>query len=279
MATTLGGAMFGPQLAHHLPDLSERPEYQLSWSKISVTPLQRWVPQHLCEQVRTLSQLPAEVSVLDESLVHQLAAAFSQHPWVESVRSVQKQPQGIHVELVYREPALMVQTRRGAYPVDTHGVLLPPSDFSLDDVEMFPTLEKVRSTPQGPAGTPWGDRAVVGAAQLAVQLTSGEDHQTPWERYGLRAIVVRSQPGPVADVEDIEFGLTTTSGSYIVWGHAPGSDALEPNVAQKFERIDKFLADNGRFEQLNQPVFLDITDWEVIRWDLLSKVVHESVIR
>jgi hypothetical protein len=63
-------------------------------------------------------------------------------------------------------------------------------------------------------------------------LTSGSDHETPWQRYGLQAIVIRSRPGPVANVEDVVYGLTTREGSQIVWGHAPGADALEPTIEQ-----------------------------------------------
>jgi hypothetical protein len=279
MSLVLSGMMFWPQLLRLVPDLSNRPEYQIGWSDVAVTQPGRWVPLDLLEQVRTQSGRPAELSLLDDGLVRQIADAFVRHPWVESVTSVIKQPHGVQVELVYRQPVLMVRTSRGVYPVDARGVLLPPADFSVTDVDQFPQVLHVRTMPEGPAGTSWGDEAVAGAARLAARLTAGSDHETPWKRYGLQAIVVRSKQGPVANVEDIIYGLTTAEGSQIVWGHAPGADALEPTIEQKLERLDRFLTDNGRFDHLDKPILIDITDWELIRWDLLSRVPGERVFR
>jgi hypothetical protein len=279
MALALSGMMFWPQIVRLVPDLSSRPEYQIGWSQVRVTEPGRWVPLDLLEQVRTQNGLPSELPLLDDRLVRQLAEAFNRHPWIESVASVVKEPQGVHVGLVYRQPALMVRTPRGVYPVDACGVLLPPADFSVTDVDQFPQVLQVRTLPQGPAGSPWGDPAVAGAARLAARLTGGSDHEAPWERYGLQEIVVRSKQGPVANVEDIIYGLTTREGSQIVWGHAPGADGLEPTVEQKLERLDKFLADNGRFDHVDQPILIDITDWELIRWDVLSRVPGERLFR
>lgn len=279
ISLTLSGVMFWPQMLRLMPDLSRRPEYQVPWSQIRINEAGRWVPLDLLDQVRAQSDLPPELPLLEDGLVRQLAAAFARHPWIEAVKSVVKAPHGVRVEVVYRQPVLMVRTPRGVYPVDAEGVLLPPADFSVTDVEQFPQVVQVRSMPQGPAGRSWGDEAVAGAARLAARLTSGSDHETPWERYGLQAIVIRSKQGPVANVEDVIYGLMTRDGSQIVWGHAPGADALEPSVDQKLQRLDKFLADNDRFDYLNQPILIDITDWELIRWDLLSRVPGESVFR
>src|SRR5690606_40551676 len=174
---------------------------------VDITQPGKWVPGDLLQEVRDQSELPAELSLLDESLVRRIASAFARHPWVESVTSVIKHSSGVKVELVYRQAVLMVRTPRGVYPVDSQGVLLPPEDFSATDVEQFPQLLEVRSAPQGPAGTGWGDEAVCGAARLADRLTRASDHETPWERYGLQAIVIRSKPGPVANVEDVVFKI------------------------------------------------------------------------
>lgn len=271
--------LFWPQLKKHSPDLSERDEYRLSWSAVEVTPPTKWIPKDFVVQVRERSDLSQQLSLLDDDLPVRLATAFSAHPWVSSVSRVRKLPRGVRVELTYREPILMVQTRRGLYPVDAEGVLLPPTDFSVDDVHLFPRVEGIRSPPQGPAGQDWGDRAVTGAAKLAHELTKGGQGRSAWQRFELEALFVLPQNGPVASVEDIIFGLRTRNGSRIIWGHAPGADGLEPTVPQKLKRLEEFVADNGGIEYLDEPVKLDITDWEVISWDILSTRGETRVIR
>lgn len=279
MSLSLSAAMFWPQIMSQLPDLSSQPEYQLSWSDIHISAPSRWIPINFAAQVQQQSELPETLNLLDPALAKQLAQAFAHHPWVSGVTSVEKRHGGVDVTLTYRKPVLMVQTPRGLYPVDIDAVLLPPADFTASDVELFPRVEHVRSTPQGPAGTLWGDDAVAGAARLAARLTQEDDHQTPWSRYGLSSIVVLSQPGPVSGVDDVLFGLITKTGSRIIWGHAPQADALEPTVEQKLERLDKYLADNGAFEYRNQPVKIDITDWEVIHWEVLTQSPGTGIVR
>lgn len=153
MAAIASGVMFWPEIVQKVPELCDRPEFQLPWSQLSVTPPDPWVPQDIVEQVRQQSGLPDPLPVLDESLAAQLAQAFAQHPWVAEVKSVAKTgPRRIRLELIYREPVLMVRTERGFYPVDRDGVLLPPSDFTYADTERLPVVEGVRSVPAGPAG-------------------------------------------------------------------------------------------------------------------------------
>lgn len=276
IAAGLSGAMFWPQIAAHLPDLSHREEFRLAWSEIEVTPSARWVPEDFVTQVRRRNELDDSVSLLDESLVEQLALAFARHPWVSEVVSVVKRAGGVRVRLAYRSPVLMVQTKRGLYPVDVEGVLLPPTDFSAADTELFPRVEGVRSTPQGPAGKPWDDPAVVGASRLAAELTRRRDGESAWDRFRLEAIVVLSPPGDREPNDAELLGLTTQTGSRIVWGHAPGADELEPSVAQKLQRLDTFLAENGPFEDLPEQVLIDVHHWELIPWNVLSRANFES---
>ena len=222
--------------------------------------------------------MPETFSLLQDSIVTDLAIAFAGHPWVAEVQSVTKRPGGVVVRLVYRRPTLMVQTSRGVYPIDDTGVLLPPTDFSAADAKTFPRLEGVRSTPQGPAGQPWGDPAVAGGARLAAELTRDRHGETAWGRYGLKTIVVLSPKESSGSEETDLYGLKTETGSRIVWGHAPGEDALEPTVEQKLKRLDSFLADNGSFESMPEPVVIDVHDWELIHWGVLSRGNSDSSV-
>jgi hypothetical protein len=280
VAVSLTLLLFWRQLAAVLPDLSGRGEYQLTWSDLQVPHAGPWVPEDLLEQVRVQAGLPETLSVLDESLLEQIATAFSAHPWIAAVVSASKEAEGgVKIDLRYREPVLMVHTSRGTYPVDQEGVLLPPSDFSASDVDLFPRVDGVQTTPRGPAGQPWGDSAVIGAARLAAILLQPRSGQIPWKRYGFDRIAVLARQGPVASVENFVFGLTTIDESRIVWGHGPGFDALEPSVDQKLERLNRFIADNGGLQVRNEPVRIDVRDWQVIRWEVLSANGTRAIYR
>ena len=224
-ALILSTVMFWPEITRQMPDLRSRPEYQISWTNISVTPSGRWVPPDLVSKVQEKSDLPDPLPVLDDRLVENLAVAFSRHPWVAEVISVAKTgPETINIEMKYRTPVLMVRTKRGGlYPVDREGILLPPSDFAPADAERFPILTQVHSLPIGPAGTVWGDEAVLGAARLAVALTTTQERSSAWETFGMAAIAVLGPAQPAKTLDDVTLGLLTSAGSQVIWGRPPGA--------------------------------------------------------
>jgi len=270
-AVSVSGVMFWPEIVQRLPDLHRRPEYQLPWSELSVTPPGRWVPPGLVGQVLQLSGLPDPLPVLDEDLAEQLAEAFARHPWVASVQSVMKSsPHTLRLELTYRDPVLMVRTKRGYYPVDRDGVLLPPSDFALADTERFPVVEGVRSVPAGPAGTLWGDQAVLGAARLGELLARRDRRSSAWEKFGMSAIRILLPDHSAETLHEVMLGVTTHAGSQIVWGRPPGADSLEPTAQQKLLRLEKYLPEYGSAEWRGAPVRIDIRQWDVIKQHELS---------
>src|SRR5207249_1180584 len=160
-----------PPLGDLVPDLEGRPEYRLPATGISITPPPHWVPHDLVAQVAERANLPRDLSLLDERLVDDVAEAFRHSPWVEEVVSVTKlYPAKMTVVLSYRRPVAMVEVKQGKYPIDAYGVLLPPQEFSVAETRTYPTIAGVSSTPQGPAGTEWGDAIVCEAAKLADEL-------------------------------------------------------------------------------------------------------------
>ncbi len=270
-AAWLGYWTLSPHVARWLPDLQQREEYRLVLSEMRLTPPGRWVPASLVDEVAERSSLPQPLPLLDPGLAEQVAQAFRAHPWVEGVREVRVTPRdGIAVHLDYRAPVLMAQTKRGVYPVDRAGVLLPPQDFSAEHTAEFPLLINAPSIPQGPAGTPWGDPAVEGAARLAEVLAPGQRLSDYWQRLGLEAIALlpRTQTGdkPAAP----QYELLTDSGTRILWGHAPGEDVLEPSPAQKLDRLLRYLDAYGGFDQPYGPRRLDIHHWEEISQEPLD---------
>lgn len=260
LALAVSAAVWGPMLVKALPDLGQHEEYHLPTADIEITPPPRWVPENLLAQVIERSDLPETVSLLDPGLARQIFEAFQQHPWVEEVVSVRKSmPPGLAVELHYRKPVAMVQMKTGLYPIGHEGILLPPEDFAVSEARRYPRIINIRSVPEGPAGTSWGETAVVGAARIAEALAPH------WEKFRLAAIHAPRPTSAESTIEELTYQLITESGSRILWGRAPGTDRPgELSVEQKIDRLQWYLSRFGRFDQPHGPCEIDIRHWREI---------------
>lgn len=277
LALGVAAVVLAPYVGGWLPDAAQLPEYQVAARSIQVTPGHRWVPDDLREQVIRRAELSEQLSLLDGNLAARVAAAFAEHPWVSRVMQVRvSRETGIAVDLEYRTPVLMVETSRGAYPVDGAGVLLPPADFSVAEVRRFPHLTNVKSQPAGPAGVPWGDVVVVGAARLATTLAPGQDMSRYWDRFRLEAIVAPVPGQAEPQIAELSYELLTRGGSRIVWGRPPGGDDLEPSAAQKLGRLEQYLSRYGSFEAPHGPYRIDIRHFEVIEVGSLSEATPRA---
>lgn len=274
LAVVVTAFVFYPKLKQLLPDLTGRGEYQLSIANINITPAPRWVASDLVAQVVAQSGRSEPLSLLDEKLVDDLALAFSKHPWVEKVKRVRLVSTGIDVDLAYRKPVAMVQLKQGLYPVDVRGILLPPEDFSPSDVKHFPIISNVKSTPQGPAGTSWGDEIVLGAAQLA------EIIGPHWQEFALESIVAPDRATANMSLDDMIFEFATTGGSRIVWGRTPGTDNPgELTDEQKIGRLQDYQSKYGRFDQVQSPYRIEIHHWREISRRPLSVQKDAPTVR
>lgn len=259
-------ALFFPRLKGLLPDLSGRSEYRLTAAQIEINAPPHWVPHDLTAQVLAQAGLPSELSLLDDRLVADIAEAFGLSPWVEEVVSVRKSfPAKVLVVLQYRRPVAMVEVKRGQYPVDGQGVLLPPQDFSAAEAHEYPTISGVVSTPQGPAGTAWGDEVVEDAARLAAELGPS------WKKLRLTAIVCPRTTESHTRIDAGVFVLTAQGGSRIIWGHAPGTDHPgELSTEQKVGRLENYVSRFGGFDRPHGPYQIDIRHWRDISRTPLS---------
>jgi len=265
LACALLAVVFLPYLPWMTPDLSSRPEYQVDWTSVVVTPAPRGVPVRVVEDVRTNAQLPDRISLLQPGLAKQLAQAFAAHPWIERVNRVEvKRQRRIEVDLTYRRVALVVETSRGFYPVDAASVLLPPTDFAPDDVNRLPVCRNVKTLPQGAAGEKWGDAVVECAARIADSIAPEGDVERNWKRLGLSAILAPVPKAADPLPEDLSFDIATRGGSIIRWGRAPGADSLEPSVQQKLDRLGQLVQNQGSLDAPGGPFKIDI------RYDVVS---------
>jgi hypothetical protein len=270
LATAIALLLLTKQL---IPDLSIRPEYQLSAAQITITTPPRWIPADIREQIYEQAAQAHPLSLLDDSLSERIAAAFHTHPWVLRVIRVQKMwPARVHVELEWRRPVAMVNGIDGFYPVDINGVLLPGRDFAPADLKRFPVIENISSVPLGRVGEAWGDPVVNEAAVLAATLLEAEsDQDSWWQRFSLAAIVAPQRASLDAPIDDLEFSLRTTGGSSIIWGRGPGSlHPAELSPRRKLERIVEFNERFGTLDDNHGPWQLDIRPWQGMRRSLLA---------
>ncbi|HLJ10768.1 MAG TPA: hypothetical protein VKU82_06245 [Planctomycetaceae bacterium] len=269
-AAVVTAGLFLPRLMKELPDLGEQREYRIESRRIEIAALPHWVPHDLVAQVVDQAGLPAELSLLDDGLAGEIAEAFRLSPWVDEVVSVRKSfPAKIAVVLNYRRPVGMVEVKQGKYPIDAHGVLLPPQDFSVADTRAYPVVSGVVSTPQGPAGTRWGDGVVEGAARLAAELGP------LWKKLELAAIVCPRTTERRLKIDEGVFVLMSKGGSRIIWGHAPGdtADADHPgelSTKQKIGRLTEYVKRFGGFDKPQGPYQIDIRHWRDISRTPLS---------
>lgn len=261
LACAAGSAVLTPWFLRQLPDLKSRPEYRLPFQQIELSPQPRGaVPVDVLRQVQRQRDFPDEVSILDQGLTRRLAAAFREHPWIESVREVRTTfPPKIVINVTYRRPVALVALKAGSYPIDPEGVLLPPSDFTPADAAKYPVVQNVRSVPGGPAGVSWGDPVVLAAARLADAL------RNDWKDLQLTAIIAPKPTRGNVDPADLIFTLAAKGGSKIVWGRAPGSGHPgELTAVQKIGRLHKYLREFGGFDQPRGPYEIDIRHWQEI---------------
>ena len=260
IAMACAAIILGPRLAKSLPEIGNRPEYQLRTTDIQVTEIPQWVPRDLVAQVAPQAGIKPTRSVLDERLTSDLANAFGQHPWVEKVIKVSKSvPARVEIDLVYRRPVAMVEVSTGLLPVDGTGVLLPPTAFSTADAQRYPLITLPKSSPSGAVGTSWGDPQVIAAARLAAVLLPH------WQDFRLTAIEIPAGIDGRAPLAELVFQLQTQGGSRIVWGRAPGVIyPLELSADQKIGRLEECLTRFGGFDQPDGPYEIDIRHFQEI---------------
>ena len=251
----LGGWMLWKRLG---PQILTGPDYTVTAEKIEVNTPPPWITCDLVGEAALNGSLDG-LNITEPRLTVMVADAFALHPWVEEVVRVHKKA-GAHVqvELVYRKPVGMVEVQiddePGLLPVDRNGVLLPPEDFDPEIAGRYPRLNVGRSMPAGPVGTPWGDAKLAGAATLANLL--GEH----WEQLGLYRIVVEDNAHESALRSAPRYSIETTSGTRIVWGHAPGEEtSSEANAETKLARLLRH-AESGSGLAAEEPQQIDLTD-------------------
>lgn len=265
----LAGLAGGGALAWlwYKPTILASPEYQIKPEQIEITPLPGWIHSDVRGESFRDATLDGPLSLLDVKTSERMFRAFSRHPWVAKVQRVGKQhPAGagsasMQVELVYRKPVCMVEVVGGLLPVDAEGILLPSGDFSPSEAARYPRLQGVEQNPTGTAGSRWTNAKVIGGAEIAALLIPH------WDAMKLLRIVplaadptVHGQVGGSRRSTEPFFALFTRAGSRILWGYAPGANALGELPAQeKVARLQRYLEQHDSLDgNGGRPQELDI---------------------
>ena len=118
-----------------------------------------------------------------------------------------------------------------------------------DQVRLFPRIVADGAVPSGPAGTPWGDARILGAARIATAFGSR------WAETGLYRIVAYHTDGEFLSVEkEPSFDLVSRTGTRVRWGHTPGKEATgESQASLKLKRLFQIISEHGSLDGTTFP--------------------------
>jgi hypothetical protein len=161
VAALLGGVIVAGRWG--LEQLHDSPRYNIAVADLECQPPVGMTRQEFLDEVRYESRLPSRLNVLDEELPQNLRDAFTRHPWVEKVESVEIKPaKQVIVTLTFRKPVLAVKLGTELRVVDGDGVLLPRKTATAG----LPIYDGIAKAPlRDQAGTRWGDPNVEAAAR------------------------------------------------------------------------------------------------------------------
>ena len=236
--------------------VSRQQQFQLKPDMMSLTPEQpEWIKADVLQEVFSDQKLE-EQYLTDRKLASQLRDAFMLHPCVASVEKVSKRPDGVDVSLVYRNPVAMVvvklDNRTWLYPVDDKAVVLPPRQFTKDDVAKYMRINHDYVPPAGQIGDDWGDDKVVAAAQIAGFLETA-----PWQEMGLYNIELVDNPSTKETA--VYLLKKATPGFRVLWGSLPGHEHEDELAApDKLRRLVEFYHTNKRLDVSAEPMELDL---------------------
>ena len=236
--------------------VARQQQFQLKPEMIVLTPEQpEWIKEDVLQAVFSDQKLE-EQYLTDRKLATQLRDAFMLHPCIASIEKVSKRPDGVDISLVYRDPVAMVVVKLDngtwLYPVDDQAVVLPPRQFTKEDVANYMRVNHDYVPPAGQIGDDWGDDKVVAAAQIAGLLA-----KAPWQKMGLYNIELVDNP----ETKDTVVYLLkkATPGFRVLWGSLPGHEQEDEIAApDKLRRLVEFFNANKRLDVSTEPMELDL---------------------
>ena len=265
LAVVIGGLVAAPHVYRLANELANEPIYLVEGGEVRISRPHKWVNRDFFRQAIERGGLRNPLSVANPMLVTMLRAGLEGDPWIESVEQISVSLQdGVEVMVTYREPALMVQTIDGLFPVDVNGVVLPADDFSKEDRSSFPLLRVFAAERPTAVGKRWRDDRVLAAAQLARVLSPKNADASLWDRCEL----VEIRP---SDSDETTFEITSREGSRVIWGRVDqAGQTVEPSDEQKLGKLERILASRGSLSAPAGPYLIDLRLWDQITLEPLA---------
>jgi hypothetical protein len=232
VAILAGSCLAGWVAWRQLADRLERDaDSLLTGDAIEVVGIPDWVTTDLKWQALRNASLDTPLPLDDPSLERRLARAFDMHPWVAHVEKVEtRHPAAATVTIRCRVPVAMVRVQGGLLAIDAEATVLPSVDFTPEAAAKYPLITGISTSPRGPEGSPWGDRAVAAGAALTAAI--GPE----WQKLGLTEC--RRVPARDGNENDSWWELLGPDDLVIVFGRAPGRERSgEPSAAVKIARL------------------------------------------
>ncbi|MCU0709377.1 MAG: hypothetical protein MUF23_13895 [Pirellula sp.] len=230
--------------------------YAIKPENIHLTNTPPWLKTDIVKQVFEGSGL-GKMSLLDDQSSAVVARAFDAHPWIRKTYRVQRMAGGqILVNVEYRTPIAMVHcetegdaatggvTQENFLPIDTDGYLLPTQDFSQADIPSYLLIyaKNIRASDHRRVGTPLGDSQITEAVQLCRALLP--------IRSDANLVAIYVYPSRRAGKAKWMLELATRGGPRIIWGSAPGLEAIdEPSAQLKIRRLLEITSQRDLWSQ------------------------------
>lgn len=203
----------------------------------------------ILEKVRKAAKRPESFSLPDVDL-DEIATDFKHSPWVSKVeRVVASHPNGLRVQLVYREPVARVKSS-GGY-VDGKNIVLAANeiDFAeagsliwiMDGVKPEDAIPLNRLTP----GLEHPGANLEPAANLAAFL-----------KQRMNTLEPKDSPGRPAWLHAAGLWVETVDSTMIQWSDPPGDEKPgSPNAFEKWEMYARWVAGPNR-KKIDHPRYL-----------------------
>lgn len=230
-------------------------DYRLTPEKIDITPPPAWAHADLQQVVLSASSEKAAATILDTNLVAKTANAFRTVGWVEQVERVEKNADGLNVQLRYRQPAAVVELNRTnipgwpakqaaeVMPVDRLGTVMPGElvqHLRLPRISVFQPVAHNQLV----TWTTWPDERIVEAAEILAAIGPQA------EQLGIYRITTRRVPGRT-DHGRFPFELWPTSGTQVIWGSGIGSETInEASAQQRLQALVEYVRQHGPLNTL-----------------------------
>lgn len=206
-------------------------------------PLPSWWEQAFTDEINRSCAFADGMSIVDESLLEQIAGAYLRCPWVRRVRWVERRfPNRVCAAIDLRMPAAAVvqRTRRGItyHLVGADGVRLPKVYHNrLPRGLGVPVIAGVKAG-FPTAGERWRQKSVSDALEIVRLLRSNE---TIRKSLPVATVDVRNYGGRDQPTES-EFVVRTRNNCVIHWGRAPDTERPgELPAADKLRKLERFI--------------------------------------